>query len=155
MSSPIKDWCYYCHRNTNQGLAHVISYSSLLFLDACVTTEKWQPATTFSCPDICPSKGYEFDGNIADPSNKRHYVACWKGMNVGCVACPAGLEFNEQLNACLYEGRYVTEPVHDSNNGVYNPPTARPTARPRPRPTRRTTPRRGGPIYLNPFDYRL
>lgn len=31
-------------------------------------------------------------------------------MTVGCVACPAGLEFNEEINACLYERRYVTEP---------------------------------------------
>ena len=76
----------------------------------CVTTTEWLPATTFSCPDLCPDKGAEFNGNIADPNNRRHYVGCWEGVTVGCVACPGVLEFNENWNACLYEGKYKTEP---------------------------------------------
>ena len=79
--------------------------------DDCVTTQEWKPATTFECPDVCPTRGPDFDGNIADPSNKRQYVGCFKGITVGCVACPGVLEFNEKENACLYEGKYLTRPV--------------------------------------------
>ena len=78
--------------------------------DEYYTTKKWEPATTFQCPDICGTKGPKFDGNIADPSNSRQYVGCWKGITVGCVACPGNLEFNEFHNACLFQGKYVTEP---------------------------------------------
>lgn len=79
--------------------------------DECVTTQKWHPATTYACPDTCPSKGPKFSGNIADGYQKRQYVACWLGVTVGCVACPGNLEFNEKENACLYEGKYITEPL--------------------------------------------
>ena len=78
--------------------------------DECVTTKKWEPATTFACPDVCPKYGPDFNGNVADPSNARQYVGCWKGVTVGCVACPGNLKFNEYENACLYEGKYLTEP---------------------------------------------
>ena len=87
-----------------------ITLSSIL--DECVTTKKWEPATTFACPDACGYYGPEFDGNVADPTNPYQYVACWKGITVGCVACPAGLKFNEQENACLYDGIYITKPLH-------------------------------------------
>ena len=79
--------------------------------DECITTKKWEPATTFACPDECPKQGPDFDGNIADPSNKRQYVGCFKGITVGCVACPGVLEFNEYENACLFEGKYLTKPL--------------------------------------------
>lgn len=79
--------------------------------DACATTQKWQPATTFQCPDKCPHFGPEFSGNVADPSNDKQYVACWMGVTVGCVACPSGLLFNEKENACLYQGKYITAPL--------------------------------------------
>ncbi|XP_066935844.1 uncharacterized protein [Clytia hemisphaerica] len=80
--------------------------------DDCVTTQKWHPATTFSCPDKCPHYGPHFSGNVEDPSNDRQYVACWKGVTVGCIACPGNLKFNQKENACLYEGKYLTEPSH-------------------------------------------
>ena len=79
--------------------------------DDCVTTKKWEPATTFSCPDVCPLYGPEFSGNVEDPENTRQYVGCWKGVTVGCVACPGDLEFNQQWNACLYQGIYKTQPL--------------------------------------------
>uniref|UniRef100_A0A7M5XDF4 Chitin-binding type-2 domain-containing protein n=2 Tax=Clytia hemisphaerica TaxID=252671 RepID=A0A7M5XDF4_9CNID len=78
--------------------------------DECVTTQPWEPATTFYCPDKCPHYGPEFSGNVEDPNNPHQYVACWKGVTVGCIACPAGLLFNQKWNACLYEGKYKTEP---------------------------------------------
>ena len=78
--------------------------------DNCVTTQPWLPATTFECPDKCPHKGPDFSGNVADPYNPRQYVACWQGATVGCIACPGNLEYNEEWNACLYEGKYKTQP---------------------------------------------
>ena len=81
--------------------------------DECVTTKVWKPATTFECPDECPKRGPVYDGNIADPSNKRQYVGCFQGITVGCVACPGDLEFNEYENACLYDGKYITKPLKD------------------------------------------
>ena len=83
--------------------------------DACVTTEAWKPATTYYCPDKCPHYGPEYSGNVADPQNKRQYVACWKGVTVGCVACPGTLEFNQEWNACLYQGKYKTAPDSSSH----------------------------------------
>ena len=80
--------------------------------DACVTTAKWYPATTFECPDKCPHEGPYFSGNIEDPHNPHQYVACWKGVTVGCVACPSGLKFNRKWNACLFDGIYKTKPLH-------------------------------------------
>ncbi|XP_066934001.1 uncharacterized protein [Clytia hemisphaerica] len=80
--------------------------------DDCLTTQKWHPATTFACPDKCPHYGPEFSGNIEDPDQPRQYVACWKGVTVGCVACPGNLKFNQKENACLYDGKYLTEPSH-------------------------------------------
>ena len=82
----------------------------ILFTDNCVTTQPWKPATTLKCPDLCPSRGPEFDGNLLDPVNVNQYVACWRGTTVGCIACPKGLEFNEKWNACLYDGIYKTQP---------------------------------------------
>ena len=79
--------------------------------DDCITTKKWAPATTFACPDICGDKGPDFSGNIADPSESRQYVGCWKGITVGCVACPGDLMFNEEENACLFEGKFLTKPL--------------------------------------------
>ncbi|XP_057290366.1 uncharacterized protein LOC130613067 [Hydractinia symbiolongicarpus] len=79
--------------------------------DACHTTQSWAPVPTYTCPDECPSRGPNFKGNIRDPSQSKHYVACWNGVTVGCVNCPAGLEFNEEKNACLYEGQYYTKPL--------------------------------------------
>jgi len=78
--------------------------------DECVTTEPWEPAVTFECPDKCPHRGPAFSGNIADPGNAKQYVACFYGVTVGCIACPHGLLFNEAENACLYSGKYLTEP---------------------------------------------
>ncbi|XP_066911535.1 uncharacterized protein [Clytia hemisphaerica] len=63
------------------------------------------------CPDICVKKGPKFDGNIANPNYKGHYVACWKGMTVGCIDCPGDLLFNEKEQACLYDGKFMTEPM--------------------------------------------
>ena len=80
--------------------------------DECITTKKWHPATTFECPDKCPIYGPSFSGNVADPGNTRQYVACWQGVTVGCVACPGNLEFNQQWNACLYQGIYKTAPTY-------------------------------------------
>ena len=80
--------------------------------DECVSTQPWEPATTFECPDKCPHRGPKFSGNIADPSNSHQYVACFHGATVGCIACPKGLQFNEKWNACLYKGLYKTEPEH-------------------------------------------
>jgi len=80
--------------------------------DECVTTKPWEPATTFECPDICPDFGPHFSGNVGDPYNSKQYVACWKGQTVGCIACPYGLDFNAKENACLYMGKYVTEPIN-------------------------------------------
>ena len=79
--------------------------------DECVTTKKWAPATTFSCPDMCPGRGHDFSGNMYDPYNTHQYVACWQGVTVGCIICPANLKFNQEENACLYEGKYFTEPI--------------------------------------------
>ena len=35
-------------------------------------------------------------------------MACLEGKLIGCINCPAGLQFNERLNACLYEGKFMT-----------------------------------------------
>ncbi|XP_066934995.1 uncharacterized protein [Clytia hemisphaerica] len=80
--------------------------------DDCVTTQPWEPATTLKCTDICPTRGPEFSGNIEDPHSPFQYIACWKGVTVGCVACPSGLQFNEKWNACLFDGIYKTAPSH-------------------------------------------
>ena len=77
--------------------------------DECVTTQPWEPATTFECPDKCPARGPHFSGNIGDRHNPHQYIACFHGQTVGCIACPKGLQFNEKWNACLYEGKYKTE----------------------------------------------
>uniref|UniRef100_A0A7M5X207 Uncharacterized protein n=1 Tax=Clytia hemisphaerica TaxID=252671 RepID=A0A7M5X207_9CNID len=82
--------------------------------DECVTTQPWEPATTFECPDECPNRGYDFNGNIEDPNNRRQYIGCWQGVTVGCVACPGDLEFSEYENACLFVGKYLTKPSGDS-----------------------------------------
>lgn len=78
--------------------------------DDCPNTELWKPADILSCSDVCTSKGIGFSGNLPDPSSKSRYVACWKGEAVGCRSCPPDLEFNAELNACLYNGRLHTNP---------------------------------------------
>ncbi|XP_065659146.1 uncharacterized protein LOC136077008 [Hydra vulgaris] len=84
--------------------------------DSCYTTKAWKPQSTFPCPDACPIKGPNFSGNIADnvsnggAGNPFQYIGCWKGVTQGCVICPAGLKFNEQSNACLFDGLYQTKP---------------------------------------------
>ena len=76
-----------------------------------MTTKVWTPAATSYCPDMCPSMGHSFSGNMKDQSNNHHYVACWHGVTAGCVNCPGNLMFNEEYNACLYDGKYHTEPL--------------------------------------------
>ena len=76
-----------------------------------MTTKSWVAATTFHCPDMCPSKGADWNGNMADPHEKHQYIACWKGTTVGCVACPHDLMFNEEDNSCLWEGKWMTKPM--------------------------------------------
>ncbi|XP_065680677.1 uncharacterized protein LOC105846465 isoform X1 [Hydra vulgaris] len=84
--------------------------------DSCYTKKAWKPQSTYPCPDACPSKGPNFSGNIADnvsnggAGNPYQYIGCWKGVTQGCVVCPAGLKFNEQSNACLFDGIYQTKP---------------------------------------------
>ncbi|XP_066934557.1 uncharacterized protein [Clytia hemisphaerica] len=78
--------------------------------DECVSTVAFSPAVTSFCPDKCPHRGPKFSGNIADSDNNKHYIACWEGVTVGCVDCPKGLLFNEQWNACLYNGVHITKP---------------------------------------------
>ena len=90
---------------------HQLIKSHILFTDECVTTQPWKPATTLPCPDLCPSRGPEFSGNLLDPVNFNQYVACWRGVTAGCIACPKGLEFNEQWNACLFDGIFKTQPL--------------------------------------------
>ena len=79
-------------------------------LDPCTTTAPWNPAPELDCPDMCSGMGPHFDGNMADPVHKSQYVACWEGITVGCIRCPENLLYNEHHNACLYEGKYMTEP---------------------------------------------
>ena len=83
--------------------------------DACVTTKKWESQPTYHCPDMCPGRGPDYTGNIEDLYNYHQYIACWKGVTVGCVKCPADLLFNEEYNACLYDGLFVTKPQHDDD----------------------------------------
>ena len=78
--------------------------------DDCVTTIPWDPVVTYHCPDMCGARGPDTSGNIEDPYNLNHYIACWNGVTVGCVKCPGNLQFNEEENACLYEGIYLTQP---------------------------------------------
>ena len=82
----------------------------IYFLDECMTTVAFSPAATSFCPDRCPYLGPKYSGNIADSENKSHYIACWFGATVGCVDFPRGLEFNEEWNACLYNGKHITKP---------------------------------------------
>lgn len=57
-----------------------------------------------------------FTGNIKDPYDPFHYVACLNGKLIGCINCPAGLQFNEKWNACLYEGKFKTEALRPAAN---------------------------------------
>ena len=86
------------------------TYFSIVALDACYTTAAWTPEERYDCPDECKKYGYDFQGNVADPNEKRHYVGCWNGATMGCVNCPKGLLFNQQWNACLYDGIHFTRP---------------------------------------------
>ena len=65
------------------------------------------------CPDLGPSYGSSFSGNVADPNNPYQYVAIWNGVTIGCVACPPGLVYNEEQNLCIYGGfeLMTTNPV--------------------------------------------
>jgi len=54
--------------------------------------------------------GPHFSGNVNDPNNKRQYVACWRGVTAGCIACPGTLEFNRRWNACLFKGQFKQVP---------------------------------------------
>uniref|UniRef100_A0A7M5X469 Uncharacterized protein n=2 Tax=Clytia hemisphaerica TaxID=252671 RepID=A0A7M5X469_9CNID len=83
--------------------------------DECLTTQEWEPVPQFDCPDMCGKMGPSFDGNMADPVQQRHYVACWHGVTVGCIMCPSDLIYNEEHNACLYEGKYFTQPDPNSS----------------------------------------
>ena len=80
-----------------------------IITDECTTTKPWTPRKVFDCPDMCGKMGPKYAGNMADPVENHHYVACWEGMTIGCVECPANLIFNEKENTCLYEGKYWTE----------------------------------------------
>lgn len=68
------------------------------------------------------SRGPDFSGNLADPNNKYQYVACWKSVKVGCMRCPDDykgemtVEFNEEENACLYNGKFMTMPMDTTGN---------------------------------------
>ena len=85
--------------------------------DECITTKAWTPVATYLCPDMCPSNGHDFSGNMYDPYNSHQYIACWKGVTVGCVRCPGDLLFNYEKNACLYKGFYFTKPLgHDDDD---------------------------------------
>ena len=46
---------------------------------------------------------------VADPYSKRQFVACWKGKTIGCLSCPRDLIYNEEENACLFEGGFRSE----------------------------------------------
>ena len=83
--------------------------------DECYTTKTWTSAPTYHCPDMCAKYGPNYSGNMYDHYNLHHYVACWKGITVGCINCPKGLLYNEKHDACLYEGHYYTEPEHDDD----------------------------------------
>jgi len=84
----------------------------------CVTTKPWEPVVTYHCPDMCGSRGHKHSGNIQDPYNNAQYIACWNGITVGCIKCPASLLFNEDENACLYEGIHLTEPKDEDEEFV-------------------------------------
>jgi len=103
----------YCQACFPMSLQYSATCNQCLYdhKDECVTTKKWEPATTFYCPDMCSNRGPDFSGNMEDPYEARQYIGCWKGVTVGCVACPHDLKFNEEENACLYEGKYLTMPV--------------------------------------------
>lgn len=75
-----------------------------------MTTVQSAPAVTSFCPDKCPHQGPKYSGNIADPDNINHYIACFNGVTVGCIDCPNGLQFNEAWNACLFDGKHITKP---------------------------------------------
>ena len=79
--------------------------------DQCVSSAAYSPVPTYYCPDLCPRFGADFSGNIADPYNNKHYLACWKGATLGCIPCPSELEFNADWNACLYKGLFKTKPA--------------------------------------------
>ena len=108
----------YCQSCWPQSLMFNQTCNQCLYPDdtACYTTKAWVPQPTPYCPDECPGRGQKFSGNIADvisnkgKGNPNHYVACWMGVTMGCISCPSGLKFNEESNACLYDGLYFTEP---------------------------------------------
>ena len=93
----------------NKTIRLSVIFDFLCLSDDCVTTLPFQPATTFACPDKCPHAGKHFTGNLADPNNPHQYVGCYQGQTVGCIACPKGLLYNQDWDACLYEGKFKTE----------------------------------------------
>ena len=62
------------------------------------------PPLPWECPDLGPSYGPSFSGNVSDPNNPYQYVAIWEGVTVGCIACPEGMKYDEQQNLCIYDG---------------------------------------------------
>lgn len=70
--------------------------------DECHVTQRFEPVTTIACPDVCVHYGPDFSGNIKSPISKKHYVACWKGVTVACIACPKRSIFSEQDNSCIW-----------------------------------------------------
>ena len=81
------------------------------FSDECTETPNYPAEPTYFCPNKCIHKPKGFTGNIRDPYNQRHFVACLNGALVGCIKCPGGLKYNQKWNACLYEGKFKTEAV--------------------------------------------
>ncbi|XP_066910840.1 uncharacterized protein [Clytia hemisphaerica] len=81
----------------------------------CVDNGQGVPLPEYFCPDKCGREGLPefFTGNIEDPYNPEHYVVCLAGKLAACIKCPEGLEFNEMWNACLYSGKYKTEPTQN------------------------------------------
>jgi len=73
------------------------------FLAGCYTTDTWKPIRIRNeCPHTeCLKRGPKYEGNAADPSNAHYYIACWKGLRVGCLDCPNDLIFVEGHDACM------------------------------------------------------
>ena len=83
------------------------------------TVKTQPPMQRQHCPDLCPRRGPDFKGNIEDPYNPNHFVACWLGRTVGCLDCPANLQFNEEKQKCLYDGIYEIQPISTTESPDY------------------------------------
>jgi len=51
-----------------------------------------------------------FFGNIAHPTDKHSYVACWHGVSMGCGKCPEPRYFDNNSSACLWPGGLRYDP---------------------------------------------